>query len=162
MDNNAYVTFLVVGVILVAIDGQIIYHNGKRYLNKGDEAAGDSMAGLITVLFHLVVLGVLALISTIDFPGGSSLPAVIGRLGVLLLVLGLAHGVTIAVFNRRREEQVVEDVHTRVNARLDGRQVTAAVDSPIQQSTVDPVPGQEGVRPRTSPSIEHQAPYTTE
>lgn len=153
MDTNAYAIFLVVGVILVVIDGQIIYRSGKRYLNKGDAEAGSSMTSLIAVLFHLIVLGILALISMIGFPGGSTTPGVIGRLGVLLLVLGIAHGVTIGVLTRMREEQVVENVHTRINA---GR------NTPIREPTVDPVPGQEGAPPRASPSIEHRAPYSAE
>jgi hypothetical protein len=32
MDTNAYVTFLLVGVLLVVVDGQIIYRSGRRYL----------------------------------------------------------------------------------------------------------------------------------
>lgn len=153
MDTNAYVTFLVVGMLLIAIDGQVIYHSGKRYLNKGDKDAGRSMASLVAVLFHLAVLGMLALISTIGFPGGSSLPGVIGRLGVLMLVLALAHGITVGVLTRMREEQVVEIVNTRLNAPVDRR---------LREPVVDPVPGQEGRRPQASPSIDGTMPYTTD
>lgn len=159
MDNNAYVTFLAVGAILVVMDGQIIYHSGKRYLNKGDSEAGGSMTGLVTVLFHLVALGVLALISTIHFSGEDSLPGVIGRLGVLLLVLAIAHGVTIGVLTRMREEQVVENVNTRINA---------PVDRPVSETMVDPVLPPNGPPSTTAyevpptPGIHGRAPYTTE
>ena len=32
MSTYAYLSFLVIGVVLVLIDGQIIYRSGRRYL----------------------------------------------------------------------------------------------------------------------------------
>ncbi|MEV6909019.1 hypothetical protein [Amycolatopsis sp. NPDC051071] len=153
MTTNAYVAFLVIGVALVMLDGLIIYQSGKRYLqgSQGDPAAGASMTWLVTVLFHLATLGVLALLSTVDI-GGSDLPGVVGRLGVLLLVLAIAHAITLSVLARIRGEQEAEAVINRPRQRVEPEQ---------QGTTVTPVPGQEGRYPATSPSIEHQAPYTT-
>ena len=34
MDANSYVTFLLIGVLLVVIDGQILYRGGLGYLQK--------------------------------------------------------------------------------------------------------------------------------
>ncbi|MEV7548910.1 hypothetical protein AB0N89_04725 [Amycolatopsis sp. NPDC089917] len=153
MTTNAYVAFLVIGVALVMLDGLIIYQSGKRYLrgSYGDPAAGASMTWLVTVLFHLATLGVLALLSTIDL-GGSDLPGVVGRLGVLLLVLAIAHAITLSVLSRIRGEQEAEAVINRPKQRVEPEQ---------QGTTVTPVPGQEGRYPAASPSIEQQAPYTT-
>ncbi|HVV12789.1 hypothetical protein [Amycolatopsis sp.] len=161
MDTNAYVAFLVVGVLLVAIDGQFIYHSGKRYLHnaRGNPEVGASMTRLVTVLFHLVVLGALALISTIDFPGGSSLPSVVGRIGVMLLVLALAHAITLGVLARMREEQVVEEMQTR-GPGMDPR-VQAPVDQQLNEPVVSPVPGQDGRSPQVSPSFEQDGPYSS-
>ncbi|MGH3573538.1 MAG: hypothetical protein ACRDUW_17200, partial [Pseudonocardiaceae bacterium] len=67
MDASSYVMFLLVGILLVLIDGQILYRGGLGYLQKvypADNAR--SVMQLVTVLFHLVVLGLLALISTLD------------------------------------------------------------------------------------------------
>lgn len=151
MNTNSYVIFLVVGVLMVVVDGQFIYHAGKRYLDgsKGDSAAEASMTRLIVGLFHLIVLGVLALISLIPFPGGDSLPSVVGRLGVVLLLLGLAHGIVIGVLNRQREEQAVEEM----NARMMPGQTRAPIDNEISpapaterqlnQPTVQPQPRQD-------------------
>jgi len=152
MTTNAYVAFLVIGVALVMLDGLIIYQSGKRYLqgSSGDPAAGASMTWLVTVLFHLATLGVLALLSTIDI-GGSDLPGVVGRLGVLLLVLAIAHAITLSVLSRIRGEQEAEAVINR-KQRIEPEQ---------QGTTVTPVPGQDGRYPTASPSIEHHAPYTT-
>ncbi|CAM3922815.1 hypothetical protein KIPE111705_31590 [Kibdelosporangium persicum] len=111
MDTNSYIAFLVVGVILVAIDGQIIYRSGRRYLERshGDSGAGASMARLVTVLFHLVVLGLLMLISTVDV-GETQTEGVVLRLGIVLLVLAAAHGVTMAILARIKDSQVQEQL----------------------------------------------------
>lgn len=153
MTTNAYLSFLAIGVALVLADGQIIYRSGRRYLENsyGDAAAGASMTRLVTVLFHLATLGVLALVSTIHL-GGSDLPGVVARLGVLLLILALAHAITITALARIRGEQEVEAVVQR-----GGR---ARVESEQQGTTVTPVPGQEGRYPDVSPSLENRSPYS--
>lgn len=72
MDINGYVTFLVIGLVLVIIDGQIVYRSGRALLEDAypDSRGSRSMMQLVTVLFYLVVLGVLALVSTIDVNTG--------------------------------------------------------------------------------------------
>ncbi|WP_410635607.1 hypothetical protein [Amycolatopsis sp. cmx-4-83] len=154
MTTNAYLSFLAIGVALVLIDGQIIYRSGRRYLENsyGDPAAGASMTRLVTVLFHLATLGVLALISTIDM-GESDLPDVVGRLGVLLLILAIAHAITLGVLARIRGEQEVEAVVQR-----GGRQQRVEPQTP----TVTPVPGQNGRYPDVSPSLENRSPYSAQ
>jgi hypothetical protein len=155
MDTNAYTAFLVVGVLLVIADGQIIYRSGRRYLegSYGDPAAGASMTRLVTVLFHLAVLGLLALLSTVNI-GGSSLPGVVGRLGVLLLVLAVAHGITIGVLSRIRDAQVDESIVAQ----------RAEISKPRQDGpSTNPVPAQPNYppQPTVSPSLDYQAPYST-
>ncbi|ALG14359.1 hypothetical protein [Kibdelosporangium phytohabitans] len=111
MDTNSYIAFLVMGVILVAIDGQIIYRSGRKYLERsyGDSGSGTSMARLVTVLFHLVVVGLLMLVSTVDV-GENQTEGVILRLGIVLLLLAAAHGVTIAILARIKEHQIQEQL----------------------------------------------------
>lgn len=154
MSTNAYLSFLVIGVVLVAIDGQIIYRSGRRYLESsyGDPAAGASMTRLVTVLFHLATLGVLALVSTIDI--GVGLTGVVARVGVLLLILALAHGITLAALSRIRGEQEVEAVVQR-----GARQQRVEPEPP--QTTVTPVAGQPGTYPEVSPPLEHRSPYSS-
>jgi hypothetical protein len=154
MSTNAYLSFLVIGVVLVLIDGQLIYRSGRRYLENsyGDPAAGASMTRLVTVLFHLATLGVLALVSTIDM-GGSDLPGVVARIGVLLLILALAHAITLGALARIRGEQEVEAVVQR-----GGR--SPRTEPEMQGPTVTPVPGQEGRYPDVSPSLENRSPYS--
>jgi Na+/serine symporter len=114
MSTDGYLSFLLCGILLILIDGQILYRSGSRYLAKVYQSdVAHSVMQLVAVLFHLVVLGVLALISTIDVSTGLAIRDLVVKLGVVLLMLGVAHGVTmailIAVRNRRREEQIIED-----------------------------------------------------
>jgi len=150
MTLNAYLSFLAVGIALILLDGQVIYRSGKRYLGSvdGTSAAAGSMARLAAMLFHLVTLGVLALLSTIDI-GGSDLPGVVGRIGVLLLILALAHAITIAVLSRMRGERETEEY-----IRHGGLPLRRP-----DETTVTPVPGQEGMHPDVSPSLENRSPY---
>ena len=105
MNDGGYVTFLILGIALVAADGFLIYRSGVRYLANAHTArsSATSMARLVTVLFMLVVLGVLALVSVIEVDAGGALQTVVVRLGVLLLILAAAHAITIAVLNQMRD-----------------------------------------------------------
>ncbi|HKR48185.1 MAG TPA: hypothetical protein VJT72_01170 [Pseudonocardiaceae bacterium] len=115
MDVNGYVTFLLLGVALVLIDGYFITRSGRAYLGKVYEAdAARSMIQLVAALFHLVVLGLLALISLIDVDTGLPVRDVVVKLGILLLVLAAAHGVTLTILikirDKRRQEQVMDEI----------------------------------------------------
>ncbi|MBA8827677.1 hypothetical protein FHX42_005082 [Saccharopolyspora lacisalsi] len=104
---QSHIVFLVVGIVLVFVDGHLIRRSGATYLEEvyPDPRVADSVNRLISVLFHLAVLGVLALISTIDMSAGNAFEAVVARLGVVLLVLALAHGITIWAMTRLRSRQ---------------------------------------------------------
>lgn len=115
MDTTGYVAFLLVGVFLVLMDGQILYRSGLGYLQKVYHSdAARSVMKLVAVLFHLVVLGVLALISTIDVATGIPVRDVVVKLGVVLLSLAIAHGLTMAILakmsDRRREEKIEDEI----------------------------------------------------
>ena len=112
MNNSSYVMFLVLGTALVALDGQIIYRSGLRYLanSYGDRTSARSMARLVSVLFHLAVLGVLALISTIHISADTALEGVVLRLGVVFLTLAIAHGITVGALTRIRGRLEAENI----------------------------------------------------
>src|SRR5512139_2893078 len=98
MDTNSYVTFLIIGVVLVLIDGQIVYRSGRTFLTEAyrEPEAARSIVQLVAVLFHLVVLGLLALLSVIDINTGSPVRDVVVNVGVTLLVLAAAHAATMS------------------------------------------------------------------
>ena len=115
MDANSYATFLLIGVLIVLIDGQIIYRGGLGYLRKVyANDSGRSVMQLVSVLFHLTVLGALALISMINVSTGMPVRDLVVKLGVVLLVLAVAHGITMAIVvnirDRRREEQLEDEI----------------------------------------------------
>jgi hypothetical protein len=125
MDANSYVTFLLIGVLLVVIDGQILYRGGLGYLQKVyPPDSARSVMQLVAVLFHLVVLGLLALISTLDVATGMPIRDLVVKWGVVLLGLAAAHGLTMAILvgmrNRRREERLEDELvgdHTGAGPR---------------------------------------------
>lgn len=154
VDTNDYLTFLFLGALLVVIDGQIIYRSGKRLLRQsgGEGAGAEPMTRLIVVLFHLVGLGVLFLGSTISSDDWGSVTGVVGRLGLLLLFLALAHGVATAALSN------VRDAEASRARRAAQRQ---AGSGELSEPPVAPVPGQEGRSPWVTPSLEDREPYTT-
>ncbi|HEY0639092.1 MAG TPA: hypothetical protein VGD67_15685 [Pseudonocardiaceae bacterium] len=105
-----YLVFVTLGIGLTVVVGQLLLRGGRVYLEEllADARLAASVNTLLGVLFHLVVLGVLGVISTIEVPVDGTVQTVITKLGVVLLVLGLAHGVVmlgLARLRTRREER---------------------------------------------------------
>lgn len=141
MDTNSYVAFLLIGTLLVLVDGQFIYRNGRRYLEQstGNRNHGsDSLTRLVTVLFHLSVLGVLALISTIDIPADTETEGVVLRLGVVLLVIAVAHWIAIAALGRARDRDEFEEVTAERSARRQAHDAAMAAGTSVPDPTVTP------------------------
>jgi len=143
MDTNGYITFLVLGVVLVLVDGQLIYRSGRRYLQEVYKPdAARSMMQLVTVLFSLVVLGLLALISMVDVDSGLPFRDVVVQLGMVLLMLALMHGFTLAILmkirNRRRQEKLTDEF-SAINHQRAAHDVT-----------VHPVREDDSVQPQSS------------
>lgn len=138
MDSSSYVAFLVIGVVLVLIDGQIIYRNGRRFLQQAaPKASAQSLTTLVSVLFHLGTLGVLALLSTIDVSADNQTEGIVIRLGIVLLVLGVAHWIAVSALARIRDREEFETVTAEQQARRE------AHDAAIRaQGTYVPEPTQ--------------------
>lgn len=118
MDSSSYVAFLVIGTMLVLIDGQIIYRNGRRYMQQAaSKAAAESLTKLVTVLFHLGTLGVLALLSTIDVPADNQTEGVVLRFGIVLIILGIAHWIAVSTLGRLRDREEYDAVNAEREAR---------------------------------------------
>lgn len=146
VDTNSYVTFLLLGALLVVADGQIIYRNGRRFLqNAAPNSTAESMTRLVSVLFHLIVLGVLALISTIDVPADNPTEGVVLRLGIVLIIIGIAHWVAVVALARIRDrEEFDEFAHEREARRVANEQANAAHNAAVhnaaaRHATVQPV-----------------------
>jgi protein-S-isoprenylcysteine O-methyltransferase Ste14 len=111
MDNER-VLFLVIGVVIVVAVGQLLAMSGRRYLANSapnERESSSSAATLVAVLFHLVTLGIVALLTVVSF-GGSPEQGLLLRLGVLLIALALVFGVTLTLLSRRRQEALATEI----------------------------------------------------
>ena len=106
MDSElaGYLTFVALGALLTLLVGQLLLRSGQVYLEEvfDDLRLASSVNRLLAILFHLVMLGVLATISTIDAPVDGPVQAVVTKLGVVLLVLAAGHGATLLGLSRMR------------------------------------------------------------
>lgn len=140
MDTDSYAAFLLISSLLVIVDAVIITISGRKYL--GDDAnRGMSLAAswLTTTLFTLIVLGLVALVSTIDLPVDGDLQKLVTKLGIVLLLLAVAHAITMNVLARYRGEERQEQLAEELTDQRRGH--------------THP--------PEVSQSIEHHEPYST-
>ena len=110
MDNER-VLFIVVGVVIVIAVGQLLIRSGRRYLAgsvPGERASAGPAASLVAVLFHLLTLGIIALIS-VWAVGSTPETRFLVQFGVLLVVLAGIYSVALVQINRRREDAMVAD-----------------------------------------------------
>jgi hypothetical protein len=140
MDTNSYIAFLVISALLVVVDAVVVTISGRKYLGD-DDHPGRSVAAswLTTTLFSLIVLGLVAVISTVDLPVDGSLQKLVTKLGLVLLLLAVAHAITMAVLTRYRGEERQEHL----------------AEEYAEQSR-----GHER-KPQVSRSIERDEPYST-
>ena len=157
MDTNSYVTFLLIGALLVLVDGQVIYRNGRRFLQQSTpKPSAESLTRLVTVLFHLVVLGVLALISTVDVPADTPVESVVVRLGIVLIIIGIAHWVAVVALGRIRDRQEFDEFNHEREARRIANEAANAVVHGTPQAVVP----EQGDGYVDSPSVTiRQQPY---
>lgn len=103
---DLYVAIVVFGAVITVLVGVLLYRNGEPFLTDvfgGDRERAIGTNRLLVVLFHLVVLGLLALMSVLEVPWATSATQlVLTKLGMVLLVLGGAHGATMVVLTRIR------------------------------------------------------------
>ncbi|MQA17021.1 MAG: hypothetical protein GEV09_23685 [Pseudonocardiaceae bacterium] len=118
---GSYVLLLLLGIALTVLVGQILIRTGESFLEEvfNDERTARSVNRLLAVLFHLVVLGVLALISTIEVPVEGVLQTLVTKLGVVLLVLGAAHGSTMLMLARIRSKRREQDLADEMSQQIE-------------------------------------------
>ena len=118
-----YIALLVVAVALTFLVGRLLITAGEPFLEEvfRDRAVTRSVNLLLSVLFHLITLGVLAIISVVDFTFADPLQTFVARLGVVLLILGVAYGISMLVLIRVRERRRADDISEQVSERLADR-----------------------------------------
>jgi hypothetical protein len=120
--NGPFLLVLFIGAVIVLVDGQLLFRNGPAYLSRVYRVAAHArqVSNLVAVLFHLLMLGLVALVASVGWSGPPGPGALIARVGVLLLLTALGHAATIAVLSRLREQQIVTDLaESQVHATRD-------------------------------------------
>jgi hypothetical protein len=106
-----YVAYLGISLAVAAWVGRTLYRNGAVFLGEvlGDYRRANSMNRLLSVSFYLINIGVVAVTlrigSNVD-SGQQLIERLSMKLGIVLLVLGVAHLINLSVlsgFGRRVE-----------------------------------------------------------
>ena len=136
-ETTQYLVLLAVSIGLTFLVGRLLVRAGEPFLLEvfHDQKVTRSVNLLLSVLFHLVTLGVLAIISVADVEGYNALQTFVVKLGVVLLTLGIAYGISMLVLIRVRERRRSDEISEHVQERLADR---AALSTP---PVVTPPPG---------------------
>lgn len=129
--DTGRVLFLVVGVVIVIVVGRLLAYSGKRYLvdsAPGERGTAGSAATLVSTLFHLLTLGVLALIAVIPM-GEDAMQNILVRMGLLLIVLAVIYGIALTQINRRRQDALVAEMESQYTEHK-------AAQDPVQEPAV--------------------------
>jgi hypothetical protein len=111
--DNERIIFLIVGVVIVVAVGRLLARGGRRYLANSAPAqrtSAGSSASLVTVLFHLLTLGLVALLAVLPI-GGSAQESLLVRVGVLLIALAAVYGIALGLLSRRRQEAIIAEIN---------------------------------------------------
>ncbi len=148
-DTAMYITLLVVAIVLTFLVGRLLVTAGEPSLQEvfQERSVTRSVNLLLSVLFHLITLGVLAIITVIDFASDMEpLQQFVVKLGVVLLILGIAYGISMLVLirvrERRRAAQISEEVQERLAERAAPRPVVDPAIAPTIAPTIAPAPKQ--------------------
>jgi len=112
---------LLIGVIIVVVDGQLILRTSPGYLAEVYDSPRQArqVSALVAVLFHLVMLGLVALVASLGMSPDAGIQAVLARVGVLLILTAIGHGVTMSVLSRLRQQQLDTQIaETQVDRQL--------------------------------------------
>ncbi len=144
-DTAMYITLLVVAIVLTFLVGRLLVTAGEPFLQEvfQERSVTRSVNLLLSVLFHLITLGVLAIITVIDFASDMEpLQQFVVKLGVVLLILGIAYGISMLVLIRVRERRRAAQISEEVQERLAERAAPRPVVDPAIAPTIAPAPKQ--------------------
>jgi hypothetical protein len=118
MGSGIYLIILAVGIAIVAVDGQVILRKAPAYLDEvyDDDARSRKVTAMVVALFHLIMLGLVALVSSVGLAADAGIQSVVARVGVLLLLTALGHGITMIVLSRLREEELATKIADSASA----------------------------------------------
>lgn len=135
-ETAEYVTLLVISIGIAVVVGRILAMSGQPFLQEvfQDEKVTTSVNRLLSVLFHLITIGVLTIISVWTLDIGTQLQNMVVKIGMVLIVLGIAYGISMLVLirirERRRASQIAEEVQLKLSDR--GVSTQPPTTTPVQ------------------------------
>ncbi len=141
-ETAEYVTLLVISIAMTIAVGRVLVMAGEPFLQEvfEDAKVTRSVNRLLSVLFHLITIGVLTIISVWQIDVGSQLQNMVVKIGIVLIVLGIAYGISMLVLIRVRERRRATQISEEVQLRLSDRGVAT-------QPTTPPTPTTQPVMP---------------
>ena len=133
-DTAEYITLLVISVAVTIAVGRVLSVSGEPFLQEvfEDEKVTRSVNRLLGVLFHLITIGVLTIISVWTVDVGSQLQNMVVKIGIVLIVLGIAYGISMLVLIRVRQQRRADQISEEVQLKLaDGGISTNPVSQPV-------------------------------
>ena len=146
-DTAEYITLLVISIVITVGVGRILIMSGQPFLQEvfQNEKVTTSVNRLLSVLFHLITIGVLTIISVWSIDVGTQLQNMVVKLGIVLIVLGIAYGVSMLVLIRVRERRRADTISEEVQLKLSDRGIST---HPVTtQPTTAPAPSQQVTPP---------------
>ena len=140
-DTAEYITLLVISIIITVAVGRILVLSGQPFLQEvfQNEKVTTSVNRLLSVLFHLITIGVLTIISVWSIDVGTQLQNMVVKLGIVLIVLGIAYGISMLVLIRVRERRRADTISEEVQLKLSDRGVATNPATAPQPPTTTPV-----------------------
>jgi hypothetical protein len=137
-DTAEYITLLVISVAVTLLVGRLLVMSGEPFLQEvfEDEKVTRSVNRLLSVLFHLITIGVLTIISVWQLDVGTQLQNMVVKIGFVLIVLGIAYGISMLVLIRIRERRRASQISEEVQMKL--------ADGGISTHPITPAPGPAG------------------
>lgn len=139
-------SFIVVGAAIVFAVGQLLARSGRRYLAgsaPAERAAAGPAASLVAVLFHLLTLGIVALLSVLSV-GSTAEYRFLIQLGIFLVILAAVYGIALMLINRRRTEALAAEIDTHGEIRRD---VPVEVEEERREVRMRPIQPDVDMRP---------------
>lgn len=119
--TGGYIMLVVVGVLITFGVGQILLRSGQPFLDDvfQSKETAHSINRLLVVLFHLLTLGVLGMISLVEVPDGAgTAQTIVFKLGVVLLLVGIAYGICMLVLLRIRERRRQMQMSAEIDEKI--------------------------------------------
>jgi hypothetical protein len=141
-DTAEYITLLVISIVVTVAVGRLLSQSGQPFLQEvfQNEKVTTSVNRLLSVLFHLITIGVLTIISAWTIDVGTQLQNMIVKFGLVLIVLGIGYGISMLVLIRVRRQRRADRISEEVQMKLSDRGINALPTTGQPATPASPVP----------------------